>query len=191
MMNYPAQYKAAVLNTIDGIDLDRVSEVIRMFKEVRSHGGRIFVCGDGRGAHAAARLLCDALRSVSFNRAERFRGMALSDELPGSPYAPEELELERSLVEQLKNFAEPGDLVIGITLAGDSLRVVRAIEYARWIGCATVSIAGNSGGRLASLADVSIHVAATHASSVEDAQSIICHMIGCYFLDSEAARKVS
>ena len=133
--------------------------------------------------------LCDAIKSVSFNQAERFGVMALSDQLPRSTGASEDLTLERSLVEQLKNFAEPGDVVVGITLSGDSLKVVRAIEYARWIGCATISIAGYSGGKLASLADVSVHVPATHPGSVEDAQSIICHMIGCYFLDSAAARK--
>ena len=188
-MSYPAQYKAVVLNAIDGIDLGRVGEVIRIFQEARSHGWRIFICSDGGGAAAAARILGDAVKSVSFNRAERFRVMALNDELPRSTQATEDQARERSLVEQLKNFAEPGDLVVGITRSGDSLSVVRAIEYARWIGCATISIAGFSGGRLASLADVSVHVPATHPGSVEDAQSIICHMIGCYFLDAEAARK--
>ncbi len=189
-MSYPAQYKAEVLNAIDGIDLRRVDEVIRIFKEARSQGWRIFVCADGAGANAAAHLLCDAVRRVSFNRADRFRVLALEDQVPRTLPGSEDLARERSLVEQLKNFAEPGDVVVAITLSGDSLSSVRAIEYARWIGCATISIAGFSGGRLASLADVSIHVSATHPGSVEDAQSIICHMIGCYFLDFEATRKV-
>jgi len=164
-MTYPAQYKAAVLNAIDGIDLERVGEVIRMFQEARAHGWHIFLCSDGGGATAAANFLADAIRSVSFNRPDRFRVMALKDELPG-----------------------PDDVVVGITGSPDSPSVVRAIEYARWIGCATISIAGHSGGKLASLTDVDLHIPASHPGRVADAQSIICHMIGCYFLDSEASR---
>jgi len=79
---------------------------------------------------------------------------------------------------------------VAVTLSGDSLSVIRAVEYARWIGCNTISIAGFSGGKLASLVDVSVHIPTTHHGSVEDALSIICHMIGCYFLDFETTRKV-
>ena len=187
-MTYPAQYKAAVLNAIDGIDLERVGEVIRMFQEARAHGWHIFLCSDGGGATAAANFLADAIRSVSFNRPDRFRVMALKDELPGPEQISQDLARDRSLLEQLKSFAEPNDVVVGITGSPDSPSVVRAIEYARWIGCATISIAGHSGSKLASLTDVDLHIPASHPGRVADAQSIICHMIGCYFLDSEASR---
>jgi len=189
-MSYPAQYKARVLNAIDSIDLDHVAEVIRIFKEARSHGWHIFICADAGGATAAAHTLRDTIKSASFEGTDRFGVLALSDHLPRSSWASENVAQEGSLVEQLKNFAEPGDVVVGITLSGDSRGVVRAIEYARWIGCTTVSLAGNSGGKLASMVDVSVHVPATHPGSVEDVQSIVCHMIGCHFLDSEAIRKV-
>jgi len=187
-MSYPAQYKAELLTAIDGIDLGRVDEVIRIFKEARSHGWRIFVCGDGSSATAAGQILCDAIKNVSVNRSERFRILALNDQLPRLANKPDEIVRERLLVEQLKNFAEPGDVVMGISSSGDSLNVVRAIEYAHWIGCKTISVAGCAGGKLATLADISIHVPVRHMGSIEDAQSIICHMIGCYFLEFEANR---
>jgi len=185
-MSYPADYKAALQDAIDGIDLSRVDEVIRIFESARSHGWRIFVCSDGGGATAAAQLLCDAVKSVSFNQAERFRVLELNEEIPRSTKASQELAQERSFVEQLKNFAEPGDLVVGVSLAGDSPSVVRAIEYARWIGCNTIAIAGHCGGKLAALVNVSVQVPTTHSGAVEDALSVICHMIGCHFLDAVA-----
>ena len=43
-------------------------------------------------------------------------------------------------VEQLKNFASEGDVVLAISGSGNSPNVVNALEYANSIGCETIAL---------------------------------------------------
>lgn len=183
-MEYPEQYRSRVLNAIQRIDLGKVSQVIQMFKTARAHGRRIFVCGNGGTDGIAAQFLCDMVKGASFNRSSRFRILALSDELPkiGGSLRDDGAK-ERIFVEQLKNFAEPEDVVVGICTSSESLNVVSALEYGSWIGCRTVGITGCEGGKITRTAELTIEIPATHIGSIEDAHIIICHMVGYYFVD--------
>lgn len=183
-MDFPGQYRTQILHAIQSIDLSKVSQVIQLFKTARAHGRRIFVCGNGGTESIASQFLCDMVKGASFNRLSRFRILALSDQLPNVGRSHDDLSKDRVFVEQLKNFAEPEDVVMGICTSGNSPTVVNAIEYACWIGCKTIGITGFDGGRVAQLADLNVRVPVTHLGSVEDAHLIICHMIGYYFQDA-------
>jgi len=184
-MDYPEQYQTQILNAIHRIDLDKVAKAIQIFKSARAHGQRIFVCGSGGADAVAAQMLCDVVKSASSNRASRFRILALSDHLPAFSVARGELNHERIFVEQLKNFAEPEDVVAAICTTGDAPAVINALEYACWIGCRTIAITGPEGGDVGRTAELAIEVAAAHPGAVEDVHMVICHMIGYYFIDSE------
>ena len=76
-MGYPEQYRAEVLNAIQGLDLERVSGAIDVLREARARGRCIFVCGSGKNASAAGRLLCEMVRGSNLNRSTRFRIVVL------------------------------------------------------------------------------------------------------------------
>jgi len=185
MMNYPAQYRAELLNALQSLDLDKVNQVIDIFNTARAHGRRIFVCGDGGPDFLASQSLCEMVNSAGFNRSSRFRILALSDQPPRVTGHKQELPLDRVFVEQLRNFAEPDDVVLGISISGNTPNVVHAIEYASWIGCRTIAITGPEVGVLSSVAEVTIDVPVSHVASIEDVHIIICHMIGYYFLECD------
>ncbi|HEY1343126.1 MAG TPA: SIS domain-containing protein [Bryobacteraceae bacterium] len=184
-MDYPAQYRTQILNAIQSIDLGKVEQAIQMFNEARVHGRRIFLCGNGEVDSMAAQILRDMVKRANFNRSSRFRILSLSDEVPKSARGHEPTADGRVFVEQLKNFAEPEDVMMGICASGNSPDIVNAIDYASWIGCRTIGVTGCDGGRVAELAELNIRVAATHIGSIEDAQVVICHMIGYYFTEAE------
>ena len=187
IMEYPGRYKALVLNAVQSIDLRKVAEVIQTLKSARAHGRRIFVCGTGGSDSMAAHSLCDLVKGANYsNPPSPFRILALSDQIPELGRTYDELTKDRVFVEQLKHFAEPEDVVMGICVSGNSLKIVNAIEYAAWIGCRTIGLTGFDGGRVAQLAELNIQVPVTHPGSVEDAHVVICHMIGYYFSDPES-----
>jgi D-sedoheptulose 7-phosphate isomerase len=62
----------------------------------------------------APQFLCDLVKEASFNRSSRFRILALSDQSPKISSHADDIAKERVFVEQLKNFAEPEDVVMGI-----------------------------------------------------------------------------
>ena len=189
-MTFPQQYKSELLKAIETIELDKVNRAIELFREARANGRHIFVCGNGGSASTASHFACDIVKGASFNRALRFRIMALTDQLPTLTAYANDVSYDAVFVEQLKNFAERGDLFMGISGSGNSPNVLRAVEYANSIGCRTIGLTGRDGGKLGPLAQLNIQASVPHMGRIEDAHMIVCHMIGYYFMDTEYADTV-
>ena len=66
---------------------------------------------------------------------------------------------DRIFVEQLKNLASPGDLLLAISGSGNSPNILKAVSWANEHGLTTVGITGFSGGKLKTLAHHNLHVA--------------------------------
>jgi D-sedoheptulose 7-phosphate isomerase len=84
---------------------------------------------------------------------------------------------ERVFVEQLKNFAEPGALLIAISGSGNSANVLRAVEYANEHGMRTFAVTGFDGGRLKQIAHDSFHVRSNNMGAVEAVHGIVFHYL--------------
>jgi D-sedoheptulose 7-phosphate isomerase len=184
-MTFPERYREELLAAIDSIDLARVEQAIGWFRQTRDEGRSIFVCGNGGSAATASHFACDIVKGASFGREKRFRIQALTDSLPTLTAYSNDVSYEAVFVEQLRNFAREGDLVMAISGSGNSPNVVRAVEYANSIGCRTLALTGRDGGRLGPLAQLHIQVSAPHMGRIEDSHMIVCHMIGYYFIDME------
>ena len=183
-MSYPKQYKAALLEAIERIDTSRVEQAIEWFREARDGSKHIFVCGNGGSASTASHFTCDIVKGASYNRETRFRIMALTDSPATLSAYSNDVGYECVFVEQLKNFAQPGDLVMCISGSGNSPNVVQAMEYANSIGCKTIALTGRDGGKLGPLAHLNIQVAVPHMGRIEDAHMVVCHMIAYHFMDN-------
>ena len=185
MNPYPEAYLAGLRSTLEMIDLGKVGQAIEWFREARAHGRSIFVCGNGGSAAAASHFVTDMVKSASYGRASRFRIMALTDSVSTITAYANDVGYESVFVEQLKNFAEAGDLVMAISGSGNSPNVLRAIEYANSIGCRTLALTGRDGGQLGPLAQLNLQVSEPHMGRIEEAHLTICHIIGYYFIDME------
>jgi len=181
---FPQLYKTDLLHAIDSIDLAKVGRAIEILARARDEGRHIFVCGNGGSASTASHFVCDMLKGASFERTARFRIMALTDSLPTLTAYSNDVGYDCVFVEQLKNFAQPGDVVMAISGSGNSPNVLRAIEYAKSAGCHTIALTGRDGGRLGPLAELNIQVANPHMGRIEDAHMIVTHMICYYFMES-------
>jgi D-sedoheptulose 7-phosphate isomerase len=183
--SFPQTYKADLLKAIETIDLAKVNEAIQILAQARDENRRIFVCGNGGSASTASHFVCDMVKGASFNRSNRFRIMALTDSLPTITAYSNDVSYECVFVEQLKNFAEPGDVLMAISGSGNSPNVLRAVEYANSIGCKTIALSGRDGGKLGPLAQLNVQVANPHMGRIEDGHMVTMHMICYYFMDAE------
>src|SRR3954468_18981423 len=181
---FPSLYKNDLLQAIETIDLTKVGEAIEVLKQARDANRHIFVCGNGGSASTASHFACDMVKGASFGRESRFRIMALTDSLPTMTAYSNDVSYECVFVEQLKNFAQPGDIVMAISGSGNSPNVLRAVEYGKSIGCRTIALTGRDGGKLGPLAQLNIQVPVPHMGRIEDAHMIVCHMIGYYFMEN-------
>ncbi len=184
-MSFVEQYRLQLLEAVNGIPLEKVEEAIRILARAREEGRSIFVCGNGGSASTASHFACDMVKGASYDRALRFRIQALTDSMPTITAYANDVSYEHVFVEQLRNFAAPGDVLIAISGSGNSPNVLRAVEYANSIGCYSIGLSGRDGGRLAPLCRLSLNVPAFHMGRIEEAHFTICHMISYYFMEQE------
>ncbi len=172
---YRQQQKAA----LDSIPLDAVHRLIDRLRAALAEDRQIFVFGNGGSAANASHFVTDLGKGASDKIGRRFRCLSLNDNVSwitalGNDYAYEEV-----YVRQLENYARPGDVVLVMSVSGDSPNVVKAVEWAGENGVFTVAMVGARRGRLAELADEPIVIDSPHYGRVEDAHMAICHML-CY-----------
>ena len=182
---FPELYKADLLRSIETIDLEKVQQAIAMLAEARDAGRHIFVCGNGGSASTASHFVCDMVKGASFGRQSRFRIMALNDSLSTLTAYSNDVSYECAFVEQLKNFAGPGDVVMAISGSGNSPNVLLAMEYANSVGCRTIALTGRDGGKLGPMAQLNIQVSHPHMGHIEDGHMAVTHMMAYYFMDVE------
>jgi len=102
--------------------------------------------------------------------------MCLNDSISTLLAYANDLSYEDVFVEQLKNFFDSGDVVIGISGSGNSENVLRAIDYANNNGGTTVGLCGYSGGKLFKMVDIPILAKVDDMQKVEDIHMIVAHM---------------
>ena len=179
------QYRSHQKAAIDSIPADAVARLIARFRSALAEDKQIFVFGNGGSAANASHFITDLgkgssdhiLKAGVHNR--RFRCMSLNDNVSwmtalGNDYAYEDI-----FVRQLENYARPGDVVMVMSVSGNSPNVVKAVEWAKNNGVWTAALVGGKRGRLADLADEPVVIDSHHYGRVEDAHMAICHML-CY-----------
>ena len=175
IQNYVSAQKAA----LDSIPAEQVARVIEMFRQAVLEDRQVFAFGNGGSAANASHFITDLGKGSSDKIGRRFRCLSLNDNVSwmtaiGNDYAYEDI-----FVRQLENYGRAGDLVLVMSVSGNSPNVVRGVEWAKKNGLRTVALVGGKRGRLAELADVAIVINDPHYGRAEDAQMGICHMI-CY-----------
>ena len=183
-LQFSRDYKTKLFGALDSLDLERVGEAIETLRRARDANRHIFVCGNGGSAATASHFVTDMVKGASFNRDSRFRIMALTDSLSTITAYSNDVSYECIFEEQLKNFAQRGDVVMAISGSGNSPNVLCAVEYANSLGCETIALTGRDGGKLGPLAKLQVRVAAPHMGRIEDGHMIVCHMICYYFMEN-------
>lgn len=184
-MQFVEHYKSELERAINSIDLLWVGAAIELLAKARAEDRRIFIFGNGGSAATASHFATDMVKGASYGRAKRFRIMALTDSLPTVTAYSNDVSYECVFAEQLKNFAERGDVVIAVSGSGNSPNVLHAMEYANSIGCQTIALSGRDGGALAKVAELNLRVAHPHMGRIEDTHMIMLHMICYYFIEED------
>ena len=84
---------------------------------------------------------------------------------------------------------EPGDIVIGISGSGNSMNIIKAIEYANTNNGITIGISGYNGGKLLKCAQENIHVPSMYMQRVEDIHLILEHLLTSLIREEQQDQK--
>jgi D-sedoheptulose 7-phosphate isomerase len=147
------------------------------------NGRIVFLCGNG-GSGSKASHFCEDLGKGTLRREDfendkkkRLRVLSLTDNTPYILAWGNDEGFDRVFVEQLKNLASPGDLLIAISGSGNSPNILRAVEWANRNGLTTFGCTGFSGGKLRTLAQRNLHVPLDDMGIVESIHLTAFHWV--------------
>ena len=126
--------------TIRALPHEQIAGIIDAVRDARDRDAQVFVVGNGGSAATASHFAVDLGKGASHASDRRFRVLSLTDNVPWISALANDLSYEDVFVEQLKNFARPGDVLLAFSGSGNSENVLRAVRYANSIGCRTIGL---------------------------------------------------
>jgi D-sedoheptulose 7-phosphate isomerase len=178
-MDFARTYIEKLKTLLDSVPVDSVGKVCEIFHSARERDRRIFIVGNGGSAATASHFAVDLGKGASLNRPKRFKILSLTDNIPWITALANDLAYDQVFEQQLRNYAEPGDVLLAISASGNSPNVVNAVKAAKEMGLTTIAFSGFGGGKIAGMADLSIVAKDNHYGRVEDVHSILMHVV-CY-----------
>jgi D-sedoheptulose 7-phosphate isomerase len=159
------------------LDLEQFEKMVKMILKAYDGGKHIFVMGNGGSGSTASHFACDINKGCCFDLEKKFKMICLNDNLPTLLALSNDASFDLVFVEQMKNFFNKGDLVIGISGSGNSQNVLNAIDYAKNNGGITMGLSGFSGGKLSQTVDIPFIATIDDMQKIEDVHMIVVHMI--------------
>ncbi|MDD2707608.1 MAG: SIS domain-containing protein [Verrucomicrobiae bacterium] len=194
MLAWIQAYLAEQRQLVDSLPKEEIARWVSLLKKNRQAKRSVFICGNGGSAASGSHFAVDLGKGASGMMAgqatrdqARFRVQTLHDNVPWLTALGNDLAYEDVYVEQLKNFAAAGDILIAVSVSGNSPNVVKAVRWANQAGLVTLGLAGNRpGNQLAQLTRHVISINSGHYGRVEDIHMMILHML-CYAFIENAA----
>lgn len=176
-MTKTTSYISLVKETLDALSHKEIDALIEAFYTTYQAGGNIYTMGNGGSGASASHAAGDFLKGASYGLEKRFRMICLNDNLPSMMAIANDIGWDDIFVEPLKNFLQPHDLVIGISGSGNSKNVVKALAYAKEKDVKTVAMSGFTGGKIAQMADISVHAPVMDMEVTEDIHMVIFNIV--------------
>jgi D-sedoheptulose 7-phosphate isomerase len=179
----PRQFLDRVGLELQKIDPAQVQALADAVHGCYEKGRIVFLIGNG-GSGSNASHFCEDLGKGTLRREDfdndkkkRLRVLSLTDNTPYILAWGNDEGFDRVFVEQLKNLASPGDLLIAISGSGNSPNILRAVEWANRSGVTTFGCTGFSGGKLKTLAKHNLHVPLDDMGIVESIHLTAFHWV--------------
>jgi D-sedoheptulose 7-phosphate isomerase len=172
-------YLDRVCREIQRLEMSQIERLSELIEEAYHAGRFVFICGNG-GSGANASHLCEDLAKCTlrdFESQRRLKVLSLTDNTAGIMAWANDEGFDRIFVEQLKNLASPGDLLLAISGSGNSPNILKAVEWANKNGLTTVGVTGFGGGKLKPLAHYNVHAGIDDMGIVESLHQVVFHWI--------------
>jgi len=141
-------------------------------------GGKVLICGNGGSAADSQHLAAELVSTLTLDRRRpAIPAVALTTDTSILTAVSNDFGFEGVFARQVEALGVAGDVLIGISTSGNSADVVLAMEQATRQGMRTVALTGESGGKLAPLADVAILVPSSETSHVQEAHLAVEQLI--------------
>ena len=138
---------------------------------------RVLFMGNGGSSSSVSHIVNDLQKNVALEAGKPLKAMCLSDCSPLMMAWANDTNWDNIFAPQVECWAEPGDVVIGVSGSGNSMNVINGILAANKAGAVTIGLAGYAGGKLKQFAQNCLVVESDNMQRIEDIHMVVLHII--------------
>lgn len=178
-------YFAELIAHLRSIPTDALVRASEPLSRAYREGAQVLVAGNGGSASTASHLACDLGKTVlggdPTSRSSRFRVVSLADNVALLTAWANDEGYETVFAEQVKALGRPSDVLVVLSVSGNSPSIIAALHAAREARVETVGLLGRDGGDAKDLVDHAVVVACEDYGHVESAHLVIGHLLTHWF----------
>jgi len=167
--------------------IDIIEKIAMEAIKTIKNGGKIVLFGNGGSAADAQHIAGELIGKFKLER-ESLPAIALTTNTSIITAVANDVGFEEVFSRQVQGIVTNKDLVIGISTSGESINVIKAILAAKDKRAKTVALTGKGGGKLATIADISLIVPSDETPRIQEAHITIGHII-CELIEKEIFSK--
>lgn len=186
-VTYVDNFLRGVIEICEKINQQDIKLFIDEIFQAWLHNRTIFLIGNGGSASTASHFAADLNNCASeIEGVHPLKVISLVDNMPRFSALVNDRGWENVYTEQLKNYFQPGDVVIGISVHGGSGKdkagawsqnLLRGLQYAKDRGGKALGFSGFDGGAMKELCDVCVVVPYNTTPHVEGFHVVLHHLI--------------
>ncbi|MBT4135379.1 SIS domain-containing protein [archaeon] len=134
------RYYRELMALLDELNLNQVRRILNVLRFALENKKNVYIIGNGGSASTAEHYENDLMKIGGLRAFSLTNTSVLTALGNDNGY-------ENIFVDKLKTMMDEGDVVIGISGSGNSMNVVKALEYARENGGIPIGVLGFNGGK--------------------------------------------
>jgi D-inositol-3-phosphate glycosyltransferase len=140
-------------------------------------GGKLLVCGNGGSAADAQHFAAELVGRFCCPHRAGLPALALTADSAFLTAWANDVGYEDVFARQVATFAQPQDVLLGISTSGQSQNLIHAFATAKRLNLKTIALLGKDGGELRSQADIAIVVPALETQRIQEVQLLVIHLL--------------
>ena len=169
-------------------NLPQLLDVIKLISHAFESGNKLFFFGNGGSAADAQHLAAEFVNRYVMDRPP-LPALALTTDTSLLTSISNDFSFDEIFSKQLRALGKEGDVAIAISTSGNSSNVIKAVEVAKEMRIKTVALAGNDGGMLSKIVDISLIVSSTSTPRIQEVHILIGHIL-CEMVEHQLFLKI-
>lgn len=156
--------------------IPEIAQAAAWIAEAYRHGGKLILFGNGGSAGDAQHIAAELVGRFERER-KALPAIALTTNTSTLTAIANDYDYSKIFSRQVEAWAQPADVVIGISTSGNSPNVLEGIAAAKAKGARTIGLTGEKGGKLASQADLCLKVPSASTARIQESHIMIGHLL--------------
>lgn len=160
----------------DNALLERINLAAEAIIETYRQGGKVLFCGNGGSAGDAQHLAAELSGRFYYDRPPLF-AEALHVNTSYLTAVANDYSYDVVYSRLVEAFGKKGDVLVGLSTSGNSGNVVKAFQTAQQKEMKTIAFTGDTGGKMAVLADILLNVPSVCTPRIQESHIMIGHIL--------------